>query len=347
MLIKKDKLRGVAALITVISLGSLVFIISLSTAVVTFWSIKNIDANQKGMVTYYAAYSGIQDALIKLERNKDFSGEYSLSINDTDDVSIIVSNTGESVTIYSEAVSGQIYKRIETTADIDITTGLIVPVKTEEVVASAVSSWTCGETVTFTYKGQQVTYGTAESQGECWLDRNLGASRVAMAYNDSEAYGDLFQWGRLDDGHQERDSGTTTTLSGTDDPGHNFFIIAADYPNDWRDPQNSNRWQGVNGINNPCPNGWRIPTKDEWEVELNSWGSKNCYGAYASSLKLTTGGLRDIYQGLIVVGISGLYWSSSLHNNVYSTMLAFDCSSATNDDHYYIGSGFSVRCIKD
>jgi hypothetical protein len=248
MLIKKDKLRGVAALITVISLGSLVFIISLSTAIITFWSIKNIDANQKGMVTYYAAYSGIQDALIKLERNKDFSGEYSLSINDTDDVSIIVSNTGESVTIYSEAVSGQIYKRIETTADIDGTTGLIVPVRTEEVIISAITTtitipyFICGDNVTFTYKGSEVTYGTVEHNGECWMDRNLGASQVATAYNDSLAYGDLFQWGRLDDGHQDRNSQTTSTNSGADDPGHDDFILETDTPYDWRDPQNDNLW---------------------------------------------------------------------------------------------------------
>ncbi len=51
-----------------------------------------------------------------------------------------------------------------------------------------------------------------------WMDRNLGASRVASAYNDSEAYGDLFQLGRLDDGHQDRGSVTTRYVS-KDAPG--------------------------------------------------------------------------------------------------------------------------------
>ncbi len=134
MFIKKHSLRGVAALVTVVSLGSLVFMISLSTAILAFWSIKNIDSNQKSTTAYYAAYSGIQDALIKLQKDKDFSGEYYLSINDTNDVAVVVANTGESVTIYSEAVSGQIHKKIETTADIDNTTGLIVPVQTQEVI---------------------------------------------------------------------------------------------------------------------------------------------------------------------------------------------------------------------
>ena len=106
----------------------------------------------------------------------------------------------------------------------------------------------CGtSTVSFDYNGSSVTYGTVISAGRCWLDRNLGASRVAESSDDSQAYGDLFQWGRLDDGHQVRTSGTTTDLSTSDVPGHGNFIISQDYPYDWRSPQNNNLWQGING----------------------------------------------------------------------------------------------------
>jgi len=136
MFIKKNSFRGVAALVTVISLGSLVFMISLSTTILAFWSIKNIDSNQKSMTAYYAAYSGIQDGLIKLEKNKDFSSEYYLSINDVDDVTVTVSNTGDSATITSSAVVGQIIKRIETVADINSVTGLITPTSTTELIVS-------------------------------------------------------------------------------------------------------------------------------------------------------------------------------------------------------------------
>jgi hypothetical protein len=31
--------------------------------------------------------------------------------------------------------------------------------------------------------------------GRIWMDRNLGASRAATSPTDSEAYGDLYQWG--------------------------------------------------------------------------------------------------------------------------------------------------------
>ncbi|PKP05708.1 MAG: hypothetical protein CVU10_10180 [Bacteroidetes bacterium HGW-Bacteroidetes-5] len=101
--------------------------------------------------------------------------------------------------------------------------------------------------------------------GKIWMDRNLGATRVATSSTDAEAYGDLYQWGRLSDGHQIRTSGTTTTLADSDTPGHNNFIRSSSLPIDWRDPQNDNLWQGVSGTNNPCPSGFRVPT----ETELN------------------------------------------------------------------------------
>jgi hypothetical protein len=44
-----------------------------------------------------------------------------------------------------------------------------------------------------------------------WLDRNLGATQVATSLNDSDAYGDLYQWGRAKDGHEK--SSTTTIAS--------------------------------------------------------------------------------------------------------------------------------------
>jgi hypothetical protein len=57
----------------------------------------------------------------------------------------------------------------------------------------------------------QQTVNTVVSAGQIWMDRNLGASRVATSSTDSEAYGDLYQWGRGTDGHEKRDSGTTLT----------------------------------------------------------------------------------------------------------------------------------------
>ena len=122
------------------------------------------------------------------------------------------------------------------------------------------------------------------------MDRNLGATRVAISSTDAAGYGDLYQWGREEDGHQKRTSATTSTLSSTDKPTTGNFITVVSGFEDWRNPQNANLWQGVTGINNPCPDGFRLPTNAEWSSEIDSWTSKDDVGAYASSLKLPKAG---------------------------------------------------------
>lgn len=218
-----------------------------------------------------------------------------------------------------------------------------------DLTGGPAATFICGtNTVTFRYNGNIVTYGTVlnTTTNECWLDRNLGASQVATSSNNAAAYGDLFQWGRGDDGHQIRTSVTTTTLSLTDVPGHSDFILAIPMPWDWRSPQNNNLWQGVNGINNPCPNGYRIPTHAELDAERQSWGSQNPAGAFASPLKLTLTGARDYATGILnQVGLYGYYRCSTL-NGIYSYYLYFGGTTAgiqsTSRAH-----GWAVRCIKD
>ncbi len=217
--------------------------------------------------------------------------------------------------------------------------------KTNYITVSA--AFPCGTSVTFVYRGNSVTYGTVEHNGKCWLDRNLGASQVATAYNDANAYGDLFQWGRLDDGHQDRTSGTTSINSSTDNPGHSNFITDPNSPSDWRVPQNDNLWQGVAGTNNPCPTGWRIPTDTELDTERLSWGANNSNGAYASPLKLVVAGYRYGSDGsLHAAGSCGYYWSSTVDGSGARRLYGI-CSSGADMGGSSRATGFSVRCIKD
>lgn len=182
--------------------------------------------------------------------------------------------------------------------------------------------------------------------GRTWMDRNLGAERVATSSNDSQSYGYLFQWGRLSDGHQLRNSNNTNTLSNSDVPGHNEFIISPNMPRDWREPSNDNLWQGLNGINNPCPDGYRLPTEIEWEQERLSWETNNGEGAFNSPLKLPMAGERRYGNGEFgYIGTRGVYWASTRNENSAQTQ-DFGQSFASLSS-YSRANGFSVRCIKD
>ena len=178
------------------------------------------------------------------------------------------------------------------------------------------------------------------------MDRNLGASRVATSSTDDQAYGDLYQWGRAADGHQLRTSGTTHISGSSDTPGHGDFIRVNASPWDWRNPQNDNLWQGVNGVNNPCPSGYRLPTYAEWDSERQSWCSNDAAGAFASPLKLTMAGFRGGTDGtLYEVGSNGDYWASTV-DGTGSRDLGFNSMSAGMGS-VGRGAGSSVRCIKD
>jgi hypothetical protein len=84
----------------------------------------------------------------------------------------------------------------------------------------------------------------------------------------------------------------------------------------------------------------------ELDNERASWSSNNAGGAFASPLKFTIGGARDLSNGsLIAVSDFGFYWTSTVNGN-FSRLLRINSGSASveNDPR---SAGYSVRCIKD
>ncbi len=210
---------------------------------------------------------------------------------------------------------------------------------------SSSPTWPAG-TVHCTAVPTAIVDVTNPTTGKIWMDRNLGASQVATSIADTNSYGDLYQWGRRSDGHQCRTSPTTTTLSSVDQPAHGDFILSPNTPEDWRSPQNDNLWQGVNGINNPCPSGYRLPTETEFNAERSSWSPNSNVGAFASPLKLPASGIRLEYNGQISTsGINGRYWSSTVLGTNSRNLFFSSNNSSNNWDSR--ARGISVRCIKD
>uniref|UniRef100_UPI0040478A9D hypothetical protein n=1 Tax=Algoriphagus sp. TaxID=1872435 RepID=UPI0040478A9D len=209
-----------------------------------------------------------------------------------------------------------------------------------------------GQTLTF-YNGAPAWVETTANAntvfnpntGKIWMDRNLGASQVATSSTDVASYGDLYQWGRGADGHQIRTplSTPTTGQSSSSSPGANFLIGSLNWYNGTNP---DNLWQGVSGVNNPCPIGYRIPTEAEWNAESLSWSTKNSAGAFASPLKLPMAGYRDYSDGSLGnVGTDGVYWSSTVSSaNARSLNFISSVAFMNTDARAF---GFSVRCLKD
>ena len=188
--------------------------------------------------------------------------------------------------------------------------------------------------------------------GKTWMDRNLGSRPETYSYASTvvDYYGHLYQWGRRADGHQCRNSTTTTIQSSSDQPSHGAFIIHNDINLnyfDWRSSSNNNLWQGVNGVNNPCPVGYRLPTEAEFNSERLSWGSQyqNSTGAM-SSILLPIGGMRGAYIGsLSAATVQAYYWTSTV-NGTYPRALGITAQYAVIFDGSRADGG-CVRCIKN
>jgi len=209
-----------------------------------------------------------------------------------------------------------------------------------------------------------VSFGTATlvtvraADGNAWLQQNLGATEVGTSMNDANAYGDLYQWGRWDDGHGVRTSTTAnvSTLSsynplglGTGSP---LFFIGTNPADWWGAGSDADSWEGTsasatNGID-PCTalgGLWHLPTAIEWDALITAEGITGNVSAFSSNLKLVVAGSRDGGTGTIInAGTYGNYWSSTT-SGPYAKDFSIGDTWITPADDSYRGYGMSMRCM--
>ena len=255
----------------------------------------------------------------------------------------IISMVARDFGVPDDANIDNVYEVIIIATDVDNNTDS----ETQTVAITFVS-----ETILF--KG--LTYKTIASpdRNRVWLDRNLGATRVATSSTDSAAYGHLYQWGRNDDGHEDRtNANTSTTLAnGIINAGTTLFIKKTFIPYDWTRADSSgaarsSAWE-VDGTNNVCPAGFSVPTEADMNADtLSAITTKiiNKAVAFSSFLKLPVAGFRFSEHGLFgSVGNYGHYWTRSTEGTRSRTL------DFRDDQAYFHGNyrahGVSVRCIK-
>jgi uncharacterized protein (TIGR02145 family) len=223
--------------------------------------------------------------------------------------------------------------------------------------------------------GQGVTIGET-----VWAPVNCGYHATDFKY------GKLYQWGRkygqgyeggLYDGDwnyqgdysdssvPEIVEGPVSLIEGQSKANENkFYTSSLSYDFDWLYPQDDKLWNSgteenpVKTIYDPCPEGWRVPTKTElinlidnyssWtsENDLNGrwFRGRNSFTDTVPQVFLRAAGTFYVYDEVYADnrGGAGLYWSSKLYSYLlfassYVDMYGNFCESA---------NGHSVRCVQ-
>jgi len=238
---------------------------------------------------------------------------------------------------------------------------------------------TVGDTgkVHFTYQNETVSYTTVRAaDGYEWLQQNLGSSAVATAINDANAYGDYFQWGRWDDGHQLKDSETSTDYPTPNNPiglgeGTNLFYIGggspwgANYEGWFANPEQNDTWEAKNlsevTANNgmdPCKaigENWEIPSEADYD---NVFQKENIFPspdgtsngitrAFNSNLKFAGAGARKDDSWSFVDTRAYLWTKTASENpNFYRYVyLGTYAGSSTGFGGDTKSHGYNVRCV--
>jgi len=197
-----------------------------------------------------------------------------------------------------------------------------------------------------------VTYNTVKSPytGKLWLDRNLGASQVCRALNDTACYGNYYQWGRNSDGHDKSNSVTTRMRAKKINKAGSKFIIAnADWSMvDKKGTKRVSNWSAIDG-SSICPTGYRVPTNKELMAETTR--AKNAItnnrDAFKNFLKLPSAGYSYAHSGEKDNKVSyGFLWTTTAADLGEAKNLQIDAYNATFKESYR-AFGFSVRCVKN
>jgi len=170
---------------------------------------------------------------------------------------------------------------------------------------------------------------------EIWLDRNLGASAKCDGdINNTECFGDYYQWGRLTDDHEKSDSPVifNTALA----VGNSFSIFRLSANKDWNthtDYDGQKRAALWNNDNDGllCPKGWKIP-----KIDL-------LVDAGHEALDIPKAGYRAGQNGVILQQDAAL-WSASIQANQSRNSILF--YGQNNISHTGRANGLPLRCVK-
>jgi len=194
-------------------------------------------------------------------------------------------------------------------------------------------------------------YNTVKIGGQTWMAENLKVTRYRN--------GDEIPTDHSNDDWRNLSTGAFSIYG---DSETNTFTYGYLY-----------NWYTVDDDRNICPEGWHVPTDNNWSVltdylggidvaggKMKStgtidsgdgiWLAPNSYATDESGFTGLPGGYRIKYDGTYSnINKYGYFWSSTDFNNssAWSRRLDYDISSIYRGYFYYKNDGLSIRCIKD
>ena len=203
-----------------------------------------------------------------------------------------------------------------------------------------------------------------------FMDRNLGAES-ATATDGAKTRGLYYQFGRKDPFVGSTEiydiNGTSKSTGATIATGKVTFAKAVQTPatfytygsgnNDWASPNNytSKNWNDISESDgktffDPCPEGWRLPTKAEYSnfsTTTFTWDATNSGRTYNGNWFPAAGYRLSDDGSMSNVGSYGNYWSASPFSENYGYYLNVGSGSVYPAYSYNRANGFSVRCVQE
>ena len=114
-------------------------------------------------------------------------------------------------------------------------------------------------------------------------------------------------------------------------------------------------YKDYSAMQGPCPNGFHIPTKEEWQTVYDIWkalgGWSSDWNNFGIALKLPYAGARDNVGSANVYsqGSNAFYWSPTVSSIADKANYLQFREAAISPQHYngWRASGYSVRWFKD